>query len=106
MGLGRRNAPTLVFQTGQPARTDVRADVSDLIGETARRHGLRSLVGVPISVEGRLWGVMLVGSMQKEPLPPCTGVRLAAFTELTATAIANAQAHCQRGHHARERQRR
>jgi hypothetical protein len=30
--------------------------------------------------------------MQKEALPSCTEVRLAAFTELAATAIANAQA--------------
>jgi signal transduction histidine kinase len=90
--LGGRNAPTLVLQTGQPARTDDCAYGSDLITEAARRQGLRSLVGVPISVEGRLWGVMLVGSMQKEPLPAGTEVRLAAFTELAATAIANAQA--------------
>jgi signal transduction histidine kinase len=90
--LGGQNALTLVFQTGQPARTDECADMSDLISATACRHGLRSLVGVPISVEGRLWGVMLVGSMREQPLPSCTELRLAAFTELAATAIANAQA--------------
>jgi signal transduction histidine kinase len=90
--LGGRNPPTLVFQTCQPARTDDQADVSDRITDAARTHGLRSLVGVPISVEGRLWGVMLVGSMREEPLPPGTEVRLAGFTELAATAIANAQA--------------
>jgi signal transduction histidine kinase len=91
--LGGRNVPTLVFQTGRPARTDDDADVADLIAKTARRHGLLSLVGVPISVEGRVWGVMLVGSMREKPLPPGTEARLAAFTELAATAIANAQAH-------------
>ena len=90
--LGGRNAPTLVFETGQPARTDDYADASDLITQAARSHGLRSLVGVPISVEGHLWGVMLVGSTRDEPLPPCTELRLAAFTELAATAVANAQA--------------
>jgi signal transduction histidine kinase len=90
--LGGRNAPSLVLQTGQPARTEDCADGSDLITEAARRQGLRSLVGVPISVDGHLWGVMLVGSMRKEPLPVGTEVRLAAFTELAATAIANAQA--------------
>src|ERR1700758_3232400 len=89
--LGGRNPPTLVFQTCQPARTDDYAGVSDLTTEAARQHGLLSLVGVPISVEGRLWGVMLVGSTRKEPLPPDTEVRLAGFTELAAAAIANAQ---------------
>jgi signal transduction histidine kinase len=91
-GLGGRNPPTLVLQTGQPARTDDYAEAADLVSEAARRYRLRSLVGVPISVEGRLWGVMLVGSMRAEPLPADTEVRLAAFTELAATAIANAQA--------------
>jgi signal transduction histidine kinase len=97
--LGGRNAPTRVFRTGQPTRTDDCADVSggvsdvsDRITEAARRHGLCSLVGVPISVEGRLWGIILVGSTRQEPLPPRTEVRLAAFTELAATAIASAQA--------------
>jgi signal transduction histidine kinase len=97
--LGGWNAPTAVFRTGEPARTDECADLpehvsdgSDDIAEAARRHGLCSLVGVPISVEGRLWGVMLVGSTRQEPLPPGTEVRLAAFTELAGTAIANAQA--------------
>jgi GAF domain-containing protein len=90
--LGGPNAPTKVFQTGQPARADDCADVSDLINEAALRYGLRSLVGVPISVDGRLWGIMLVGSTREEPLPPYTEIRLAAFTELAATAIANAQA--------------
>jgi signal transduction histidine kinase len=90
--LGGRNPPTLVFQTCQPARTDDYADVSDLITQAARQHGLISLVGVPVSVEGRLWGVMLVGSTREDPLPSGTEARLAGFTELAATAIANAQA--------------
>jgi len=90
--LGGPNVPTLVSQTGRPARTDDYADVVDHITEAARSHGLLSLVGVPISVEDRLWGIMLVGSVREEPLPPDTEVRLAAFTELAATAIANAQA--------------
>ena len=51
------------------------------------------MVGAPITVEGRLWGVMMVISRSTQPLPPGTEARLAGFTELTATAIANAQAH-------------
>ncbi|HXB47078.1 MAG TPA: sensor histidine kinase, partial [Streptosporangiaceae bacterium] len=57
----------------------------------ARGIGLRASVGVPVSVEGRLWGCMFVAST-RGPLPVGTGARLAGFTELAATAIANAEA--------------
>ena len=50
------------------------------------------LVGAPVSVEGQLWGVIAVASMNERPLPADTEARLAGFTELAATAIANAQA--------------
>jgi signal transduction histidine kinase len=48
-------------------------------------------VGSPIIVEGRLWGVVGVASTSDRPLPQATERRLAEFTELVATAIANAQ---------------
>ena len=90
--LGGRNVHTLVFQTGRPARIDDYADASGRPPRVAREAGIRSAVGVPISVEGRLWGVMSVSSTREEPLPADTEARLAGFTELVATAIANAQA--------------
>jgi signal transduction histidine kinase len=91
MTLGGRNVATLVFQTGRAARIDDYASASGPIGEAARDFGLRAGVGVPVSVGGRLWGVMLVGS-RAGPLPAGTEARLAGFTELAATAIANAEA--------------
>jgi len=42
---------------------------------------------VPVSVEGGLWGVMVVAS-RAGPLPAGTEAQLARFTELAATAIA------------------
>ena len=39
--------------------------------------GIRSAVGSPIVVEGRLWGAMIVASQQTEPLPADTEARLA-----------------------------
>jgi signal transduction histidine kinase len=59
---------------------------------TARELGMRSSAGAPISVEGRLWGVIVVASTRENALPHGTEHRLAAFTELIATTIANAQA--------------
>jgi signal transduction histidine kinase len=42
-------------------------------------------------VEGRLWGVIAAGSVLEQVLPADTEARLASFTELVATAIANAE---------------
>jgi len=88
--IGGRNLLTLVFQTGRAARIDDFAGVSGS-GAKARELGMRAAVGVPVSVEGQLWGVMAAGSV-REPFPPGTEARLAGFTELVAAAIANAQA--------------
>jgi signal transduction histidine kinase len=90
-GLGGRNVSTLVFQTGQPARIDDYADVSGPAATHAHAFRIRASVGAPVSVEGRLWGIMIVAS-EAGPLPAGTEARLAGFTELAATAIANAQA--------------
>ena len=90
--LGGRNLTTLVYETGRPQRIDY-GDVSGTIGDTAARDwGLRSSAGVPIRVEGRLWGAMLVAFTREESLPADAEARLAGFTELVATAVANAQA--------------
>jgi signal transduction histidine kinase len=91
--LGGRNVSTLVLRTGRPVRLDVYDDVSGTIGATgAREWGFRSSVGAPISVEGRPWGLILVAYTREEPLPADTEARLAGFTELVATAVANTQA--------------
>jgi signal transduction histidine kinase len=87
---GGPNLHTAVFQTRRPARTDDHSRAGP-IGEMIREIDLRGGVGVPVSVEGRLWGVMIVGS-RAEPLAAGTEARLAGFTELAAAAIANAEA--------------
>jgi signal transduction histidine kinase len=89
--LGGKNVPTLVAQTGRPARLDSYADASGAIGLAARERGLHASVGAPIIVEGRLWGVMSAIPPLEQPLPPDTEARLTEFTELLATAIANAE---------------
>src|SRR5580693_1149703 len=91
--LGGQNVTTLVYRTGQPARIDYDDAISGAIGQVATDDwGLRSSVGVPISIEGRLWGVMAVAFTHDDLLPADTEARLAGFTELVATAVANAQA--------------
>jgi GAF domain-containing protein len=87
--LGGQNTSTLVLETGRPARIDDYPDASDSIAAVIRDLGVRSVVGAPISVEGRLWGVIHASSRQ--PLPADAEQRLTSFTELVATAIANSE---------------
>jgi signal transduction histidine kinase len=88
---GGQNVATAVFETGRPARTDSYTDATGDVGLTARDLGFRSGVGSPITVEGRLWGVVTAGSSGEQPLPSETEARLADFAKLLATAIANAE---------------
>jgi GAF domain-containing protein len=89
--LGGQNTSTLVFETGRPARIDAYPGGSDSIATVISGVGVRSSVGAPISVEGRLWGVIHAASTREQPLPADAETRLASFTELVATAIANAE---------------
>jgi signal transduction histidine kinase len=89
--LGGNNTTMLVFETGRPARIENYAGVSGAHIDRAREDGIRSSVGVPIIVEGRVWGLMGVITRRAEPLPADTEARLADFTELLASAIANAE---------------
>ena len=81
-----------MFKTGHPARIEGYAEASGPAASVARETGVHSAVGVPITVEGQLWGVMAVANTHNKLLPTDTEARLAGFTELAATAIANAQA--------------
>jgi signal transduction histidine kinase/putative methionine-R-sulfoxide reductase with GAF domain len=81
-----------VLRTQQPARIDDYGDATGLVAENVRSIGVRAAVGVPVLVGGRIWGIMAVGSSRPEPLPADTEIRIGAFTELVATAIANTAA--------------
>ena len=93
--LGGRNVSTVVFETGRPGRVDHLDDDASAVTALARGSGARSSAGAPIAVEGRLWGVMIVASGREAILPPNAEHELAAFTELVATAIANAEARAE-----------
>ena len=78
----------LVRESGRPARIDYADD------PVALEYGISSSVAAPITVEGRLWGYIAASTTQDRP-PPETEARLAGFTELVATAIANAESRAQ-----------
>jgi PAS domain S-box-containing protein len=89
--LDGQNLSTIVFESGRPARVDSLVDASGELGVAGRESGFRSAVGSPIVVDGRLWGIVIAGSTLEQPLPVDTEPRLASFTELVATAIANTE---------------
>ena len=91
--LGGDNAVTRVKETGAPARMDWYDEATGEAGEKARRLGWRSAIAAPIVEEGRVWGVMLLATTRDEAFSVGAEVRLAAFTELVATAVSNSQAH-------------
>lgn len=87
------NVSTRVLRTGRPARIDSYEDVPGIIAATLRRIGIRAAIGAPISIAGRTWGVMTATSKSEAGLPEGAESRLQEFTDLLATAIANASAH-------------
>jgi len=89
------SVPAMVLRTGRPARMDSYENAEGSTAARLRDLGLRAAVGAPIVVDGRVWGAAIVGSSRPEPLPPDTEARVADFTDLVATAIANAQAHAE-----------
>jgi signal transduction histidine kinase len=88
--LRTESLPAMVLRSGGSARLDYDEELSGPVAELMSRHGIRSSVGAPIVVEGRVWGVMIASSNQPESFPDNTESRIMGFTELVATAISNA----------------
>jgi signal transduction histidine kinase len=84
----------LVARTEAPGRIDAYGDTLGA-GEfltAVRGMGINSAVGCPVTVDGSPWGAVCAGSAS-EPLPEDTEKRMLDFTDLVATAIANADSH-------------
>ena len=86
------NVTALVWETRRPARIQLHETVTGPVLPYHRALGIRSSVGVPINVEGHLWGIVIAASTRDQPMPDDTEIRLGSFTELVSTAIANAEA--------------
>jgi signal transduction histidine kinase len=81
-----------VLRTGRPVRIGTYENVPGRIAGAAQEAGKSWGAGAPIIVDGQVWGAMVTASPQTEPLPEGLEERLAGFTDLVATAIANTQA--------------
>jgi signal transduction histidine kinase len=84
------NLASRVLRMCRPARMDAYEAAHGSIAERVRQLGNRAAVGVPVIVDGRLWGLVAVSSSKARPMPSDTEARMSDFAELVATAIANA----------------
>jgi signal transduction histidine kinase len=89
-------APALVWRTGRCAQVDDDqwSNATDPFAERLQDLGIRSMVASPITVEGRLWGVVNAVST-RGPFPSEAPERMADFTELVATAVGNAESRAE-----------
>jgi sugar diacid utilization regulator len=78
---------TLVQRSGRPARIDSYDNVAGSIAARVRAVGVRAAVGVPIIVDGRVWGLAAVGSVGPGPMPADTEAGISGFAELVSTAL-------------------
>jgi hypothetical protein len=76
-----------VLRTGGPARMDSYDNVAGALATQVRAAGIRAAVGVPVTVDGRVWGFAAVGSAQPRPMPADTEVRIGRFAELVASVV-------------------
>jgi PAS domain S-box-containing protein len=83
-----------VRRGARTARIDDFRHTPGRIPERLLASGLRSGVGAPIVVEGRLWGVMTCG-WRGGPPPQDAEARVSQFTDLLGTAIVNAESRAE-----------
>jgi PAS domain S-box-containing protein len=81
-----------VWRTQRPARIESFEGMAGELAATLRERGLYGSLGAPVTVAGRVWGVMVLSQTTPEPLAPGTEQRLVNFAELAGQAIANAHA--------------
>jgi PAS domain S-box-containing protein len=89
------DAPTVaarILGSGRPERVDSYDGMTGSTPDLLRELGFRSSVGAPIKLGGRLWGAVMVSTVEETPFPPGSEQRIADFAELVALALANAEA--------------
>jgi PAS domain-containing protein len=96
--VGRRFPPKVgsvahrVFTTGRPVRVDHGDDSDDAFREYLWRIGANSVVAAPITVTGRLWGVIAARLIPPHVFPSGAEIRLEKFARLVSLALANEEA--------------
>jgi PAS domain S-box-containing protein len=81
-----------IYRSGRPERVDSYEGLTGSTADLLRELGFRSSVGAPIRLGGRLWGAVMVSTVDERPFPEGSEQRIANFAELVGLALANAEA--------------
>jgi signal transduction histidine kinase len=92
--MGDDSSAAAVLRTGRPARRAVEAITSE-IGGWLRSRGIGQVVSCPITVEDRLWGVMVLEFLGRRPVPADAEGRANEFVQLAACTIAQAESRAE-----------
>jgi diguanylate cyclase (GGDEF)-like protein/PAS domain S-box-containing protein len=96
LSIGGTTATGLTARTGEAARVDDYRDLpADASVDQVLEAGLRSGIAAPLATGGRVWGALTAGSTEPGAFAPADERRLAAFAELAAIAVANAEARAE-----------
>jgi PAS domain S-box-containing protein len=80
-----------VAESRSPERCGRLRDGSDALAKSLVAVGIAAAVAAPIVVSGRTWGVIVAAWKHPDMAGGDTEIRMAQFTELVATAVANAE---------------
>jgi PAS domain S-box-containing protein len=104
VGRGLRLAPdepsvlASVRRTRRPVRFDESSGVGVAGAEAGTEFGVGATLGVPVVLEGSVWGAVTLGVKEgRSPLPVDTIDRVTGFTHLIVTSIANAESRAEFG---------
>ncbi len=81
-----------VQRSGRTVRIDDYGGLDDVLARRLREVGIRSAVGAPIVVAGRLWGAVIAADARPYHLPADAEQRISAFAQLITDALANTDA--------------
>jgi signal transduction histidine kinase len=79
-------------RSGRPERVDEYAGVRGELVKRLHAVGIKSAVGAPVKVAGRIWGGIIASSGRPHAFPEGAEIRLAEFAELVTAALANVDA--------------
>jgi signal transduction histidine kinase len=81
-----------VRRSGRTVRIDDYSGLDDELALRLREVGIRSAVGAPIVVAGRLWGAVIAADARPYHLPADAEQRISTFAQLITDALANTDA--------------
>jgi signal transduction histidine kinase len=81
-----------VQRSGRTVRVDDYGGLDDVLARRLREVGIRSAVGAPIVVAGRLWGAVIAADGRAYHLAPDAEQRISTFAQLITDALANTDA--------------